>query len=75
MGEAARVLARGRSAVMRADHGPVEAGKDMGGACHAVEEPGLAAKLALLLGGMPAQGQFPDQILAVVTKSDLDRNA
>lgn len=75
-GEAVRGLAGRRSAVMLADHGPVKSGeKDFEAACYAVEEPEEAVKLALLLRGMPARCRSPDQILAAVTKSEVDRNA
>ncbi len=74
MGEAVGGLAGRRSAVINADHGPVEAGKDIEAACHAVAEPGKTAKLVVRLGRMPVRGLSPDQVQAVVTKSDVDWN-
>lgn len=52
MGEAVRGLAGKRSAVMLANHGPVVAGKDLEGACNAIEELEATARMALLTRGL-----------------------
>ncbi len=75
LGEAVRGLAGRNSAVMLADRGPAEAGKDIEAACHRAEEPRETAKLAFQLGGTPARGLSPDPIQAAVTKSDVDWNS
>ncbi|MCY4138348.1 MAG: hypothetical protein OXF56_08815 [Rhodobacteraceae bacterium] len=75
LGEAVRGLAGRNSAVMPADHGPAEAGKDIEAAGQGAEEPRETAKLAFRLGGMPARGLSPDPIRGAVTKSDVDWNA
>lgn len=51
IGDAVRGLAGKRSAVMLANHGPVVAGRDLEGACNAIEELEATARLALLLRG------------------------
>lgn len=72
MGEAVRVLAGTRAAVMLANHGPVVAGKTVEAACNAIEELEATARLALLLRGIDARTLSPDQIKAVITKFDVD---
>ncbi|MEM1362274.1 MAG: aldolase [Pseudomonadota bacterium] len=72
MGEAVRGLAGKRTAVMLANHGPVVAGKDIEGACNAVEELEDSARLAMLLRGVPARMLTEAQIQALVTKFDVE---
>ena len=72
MGDAVRGLAGKRSAVMLANHGPVVAGKDIEGACNAIEELEDTARLAILMRGYDANQLTPEQVSQVVTKFNVE---
>ncbi len=75
MGEAVRGLAGKRSAVMLANHGPVVAGKDVEAACNAIEELEETARLAMMTRGMNPRGLSDDEVQALVTRFDVERDA
>lgn len=75
MGEAVRGLAGKRSAVMLANHGPVVAGKDVEGACNAIEELEDTARLAILMRGYNPRQLTPEQVQSVVTKFGVEWDA
>ncbi|MEM9900291.1 MAG: aldolase [Pseudomonadota bacterium] len=75
MGEAVRGLAGKRSAVMLANHGPVVAGKDVEGACNAIEELEDTSRLAILMRGYNPRQLTEAQVQALVTKFDVDWEA
>lgn len=72
MGDAVSGLAGKRSAVMLANHGPVVAGRDVGGSCNAVEELEDSARLALMLRSTNANALNDEQVCDVVMKLDVD---
>jgi len=74
MGDAVRGLAGKRSAVMLANHGPVVAGKDIEAACNAIEELEDTAKLAIMMRGYRAKMLTPEQVNAVVTQFNAERD-
>ncbi len=75
MGEAVRGLAGKRTAVMLANHGPVVAGKDIEGACNAIEELEDTARLAMLTRGMNPRALTETQVRALITKFDVEWDA
>ncbi|MEM6739848.1 MAG: aldolase [Pseudomonadota bacterium] len=75
MGEAVRGLAGKRSAIMLANHGPVVAGKDVEGACNAIEELEDTSRLAILMRGYNPRQLTEAQVQALVTKFDVDWEA
>jgi ribulose-5-phosphate 4-epimerase/fuculose-1-phosphate aldolase len=62
MEPAVHEAARMRRAVLLANHGPVVCGKTLTDAVYAAEELEEAAKLALMLRGMPARQLTPAQV-------------
>lgn len=74
MGEAVRGLAGRRSAVMLANHGPVVAGKDVEAACNAIEELEDTARLAMMTRGLNPRALSSEQISAVVTTFEIERD-
>jgi ribulose-5-phosphate 4-epimerase/fuculose-1-phosphate aldolase len=54
--------ARGARAMLLANHGPVVSGATLTDAVYAAEELEEAAKLALMLRGMPARELTPAQV-------------
>lgn len=72
MGMAVRGLAGKRSAVMLANHGPVVAGKDIEAACNAIEELEDTARLAMMTRGLSPRALSSEDVLALVTKFDVE---
>ena len=72
MGKAVRGLAGKRSAVMLANHGPVDAGKDVKAACNAIEELEDSARFAMMLHGVEARVLPQQHVQAIVTKSNVE---
>ncbi|AGT10992.1 3-oxo-tetronate 4-phosphate decarboxylase [Paracoccus aminophilus] len=71
IGTAVRGLAGKNSAVMLANHGPVVAGRDLEGACNAIEELEATARLALLLRGATPNLLTPAQVDELVRIHDI----
>ncbi|AGI67669.1 putative aldolase [Octadecabacter antarcticus 307] len=72
MGMAVRGLAGKRSAVMLANHGPVVAGKDIEAACNAIEELEDTARLAMMTRGLSPRALSSEDVLALVTKFNVE---
>jgi ribulose-5-phosphate 4-epimerase/fuculose-1-phosphate aldolase len=72
MGDAVRVLAGRRSAVLLAHHGPVVAGADLAAATGAIEELEATAKLALLTRGLNPRLLEDQQIRSIVARHDVE---
>ena len=60
--EAVRARARGRHALLLANHGPIVAAATLDAAVSAIEELEETAKLALLLRGLPVRLLTPEQV-------------
>ena len=65
MGDAVRGLARKRSAVLLANHGPVVAGRELEATVYAMEELEEGAKLAMMTRTMDRIGLAADQVTAL----------
>jgi ribulose-5-phosphate 4-epimerase/fuculose-1-phosphate aldolase len=62
MEPAIHAAAKGAKAVLLANHGPVVSGRSLDDAVYAAEELEEAARLALLLRGLPARRLTPEQV-------------
>ena len=65
LAEAVRVAARESAALLLANHGPIVAAPTLDAAVSAVEEIEEAAKIALLLHGLPTRELTPDEVAAL----------
>jgi ribulose-5-phosphate 4-epimerase/fuculose-1-phosphate aldolase len=69
LAEAVRVAARESAALLLANHGPIVAAPTLDAAVSAVEEIEEAAKIVLLLHGLPTRELTPDDVAALRSRA------